>query len=183
MVSGSGKRGHDAGRRLSVSLGTCARSYWLLDFTKPKTGRHGARGASWRNKCPFWMSSTQWGMWESDCAEGAVAGGLWAASATASATLWGPADGIGGHNLCKQRSGVRASPIAHLHPRSQGNTASSRATVSMSYFCLPSHPPFIGCDSYGGSLWWSAGAGGGSGMLAELRPQPGFLPMRALIGH
>ena len=182
MVSGSGERERVAGRSLSAAWIARARSYWPLVISKPGSGRHGARGHSRRLKCPFWMSSTQWGMWESDCAEGAVAGGLWAASATASATLWGPADGIGGHNLCKQRSGVRASPIAHLHPRSQGNTASSRATVSMSYFCLPSHPPFNGCDSYGGSLWWSAGAGSGSGVLAGLCPQPG-LPVRALIGY
>ena len=77
-----GMRGcQDAGRRLSVSPGTCARSYWLLDFTKPKTGRHGARGASWRNKCPFWMSSTQWGVVERVWVEGAVAGSRWAALA------------------------------------------------------------------------------------------------------
>ena len=58
---GSGKRGLGAGGEPSVSQRTCARSYWQLNLTKPKAGRHGARGAGWQNKCPFWMSSTQWG--------------------------------------------------------------------------------------------------------------------------
>ena len=49
---------------------------------------HGARGHSRRHKCPLWMSSTQVGKLETNWAEGAVAGGLWAASAAANATLW-----------------------------------------------------------------------------------------------
>ena len=81
-ASGSGERGQDADRRLSVSRGTRARSYWLLVLTKPKSGEHGARGAGWRNKSPFWMSSTQWGMVETVWAEGGVTGGSWAACVT-----------------------------------------------------------------------------------------------------
>ena len=49
-ASGSGERGQDAGRRLSAPHGTRARSYWLLVFTEPNTGEHGARGAGWRYK-------------------------------------------------------------------------------------------------------------------------------------
>ena len=35
-----------------MSYGTRARSYWFLVLTKPKSGEHGARGASWRDKSP-----------------------------------------------------------------------------------------------------------------------------------
>ena len=31
----------------------------------------------------------------------------------------------------------------------------------------------FGCFSYGGSFWWSTGAGSGNGMQAGLRQQPG----------
>ena len=114
VVSGSGKRGQDAGTRLSVSLGTCARSYWPLDFTKPKTGRHGARGAGWRNKCPFWMSSTQWGVVETVWAEGAVAGSMWAALATLLLCLWACPYGNRGLTFCKQAG---AQEQIDLHSR------------------------------------------------------------------
>ena len=80
VVSGSGERERGAGGSPSAAWLARARSCWPLAAPKPGSGRHGARGHSRRLKCPFWMSSTQWGMWESDCAEGAVAGGLWAAS-------------------------------------------------------------------------------------------------------
>ena len=55
-ASGSGEREQDAGRRLSVSHGTRARSYWSLVLTKPKSGEHGARGASWRDKSPVFFT-------------------------------------------------------------------------------------------------------------------------------
>ena len=69
----------------------------------------------------------------------------------------------------------------HFTPVSRRTTNSDRVTVSMRLYCLPSHPPFMGCFSYGGSLWWPAGAGSGSGMQMVLRQQPGRL-VRALIG-
>ena len=132
LVSGSGKRGHDAGRRLSVSLGTCARSYWPLDFTKPKTGRHGARGASWRNKCPFWMSSTQWGVVETVWAEGAVAGSMWAALATLLLCLWACPYGNRGLTFCNLAG---AQEQSHLH---------SRAHLEVNIvICLPSTAPYV----------------------------------------
>ena len=52
-ANGSGKRGLGAGGEPSGSQRTCARSYWQLNLTKPKAGRHGARGAGWQNKCPL----------------------------------------------------------------------------------------------------------------------------------
>ena len=80
-------------------------------------------------QCPLWMSSTQVGKLETDWAEGAVAGGLRAASATANATLWALLAGMGAHNLCCKRSGVRASPIAFLHPNTQRAKHSGQVTV------------------------------------------------------
>ena len=71
-----------------MSYGTRARSYWFLVLTKPKSGEHGARGASWRDKSPFWMSSTQWGKVETVVDEGAVSGYTCGAWATACALLW-----------------------------------------------------------------------------------------------
>ena len=50
--SGSGQRGQDAGSPLPVPHEARARSYSPPVFTKPNTGRRGARGAGWRNKCP-----------------------------------------------------------------------------------------------------------------------------------
>ena len=51
-ANGSGKRGLGAGGEPSGSQRTCARSYWQRNLTKPKPGRHGARGTSWSYKCP-----------------------------------------------------------------------------------------------------------------------------------
>ena len=109
------------------------------------------------------MSSTQVGKLETNWAEAAVAGGLWAASAAANATLWALLAGIRAHNLCSKRSGVRASTIAILHPRSQRAKHSGRVTVSMRNSCLPSHPPFIGCFSYGGLSGGQRERGAGAG--------------------
>ena len=87
-ANGSGKRGLGTGGEPSGAQRTCARSYLQLDITKPKAGRHGARGAGWQNKCPFWMSSTQWGKVETVGDEGAVSGYTCGAWATACALLW-----------------------------------------------------------------------------------------------
>ena len=51
-ANGSGKRGLGAGGEPPGSQRIFARSYWQLNSTKPKPGRHGARGAGWQNKCP-----------------------------------------------------------------------------------------------------------------------------------
>ena len=40
-----GHRGRGAGGEPPGAQRTCARSYWQLNSTKPKPGRHGARGA------------------------------------------------------------------------------------------------------------------------------------------
>ena len=87
-ANGSGKRGLGTGGEPPGAQRTCARSYLQLDITKPKAGRHGARGAGWQNKCPFWMSSTQWGKVETGGDEGAVSGYTCGAWATACALLW-----------------------------------------------------------------------------------------------
>ena len=181
MVSGSGKRGQDAGTRLSVSLGTCARSYWLLDFTKPKTGRHGARGASWRNKCPFWMSSTQWGVVETVWDEGAVTGSMWAALATLLLCLWACPYGNRGPTFCKLAD---AQEQSDLHSRALLEVSfvillpSTAPYVRVFLVCPPTHPG-MGFSRTGGL--WSAGAGSGGLMQAG-----GCLclsaPARALIG-
>ena len=55
---GSGKQGLGAGGEPSGAQRTCARSYLQLDITKPKAGRHGARGAGWQNKCPGLTAKT-----------------------------------------------------------------------------------------------------------------------------
>ena len=87
-----------------MSYGTRARSYWLLVLTKPKSGEHGARGASWRDKSPFWMSSTQWGMVETVWAEGGVTGGSWAACVTLLSCLWVSPYGIRGAHFLQASS-------------------------------------------------------------------------------
>ena len=85
------------------------------------------------------MSSTQWGMWESGCAEGAVAGGLWAASATASATLWAPANGIGGHSLCKAAEWCARKSICPFTPENakKHGLKSRRREYELFLFALP----------------------------------------------
>ena len=101
VVNGSGERERDAGGAPPAALQARARFYWQLVISKPICGRHGARGHSRRHKCPLWMSSTQVGKLETNWAEGAVAGGLWAASAAANATLWALlAIGIGAQIFC-----------------------------------------------------------------------------------
>ena len=87
-----------------MSYGTRARSYWFLVLTKPKSGEHGARGASWRDKSPFWMSSTQWGMVETVWAEGEVTGGSWAACVTLLSCLWVSPYGIRGAHFLQASS-------------------------------------------------------------------------------
>ena len=90
-ANGSGKRGLGTGGEPSGAQRTCARSYLQLDITKPKAGRHGARGAGWQNKCPFWMSSTQWGKVETVGDEGAVSGytcGAWGHRVRSTVGLW-----------------------------------------------------------------------------------------------
>ena len=104
VANGSGERERDAGGAPPAALQARARFYWQLVISKPICGRHGARGHSRRLKCPLWMSSTQVGKLETNWAEGAVAGGLWAASAAANATLWALLAGIRAHNLCSKGS-------------------------------------------------------------------------------
>ena len=106
-ANGSGKRGLGAGGEPSGSQRTCARSYWQLNLTKPKAGRHGARGAGWQNKCPFWMSSTQWGKVETVGDEGAVSGYTCGAWATACALLWACGGLCKGTQISASRRGAR----------------------------------------------------------------------------
>ena len=87
-ASGSGNRG-TTGCGVSTAV-WCpgARSLWSLAVTKPKPGRHGARGTSWSYKCPLWMSSTQWGKVATVCGKGGVACGDLATGGTESSGLW-----------------------------------------------------------------------------------------------
>ena len=57
------------------------RAFNSLNFTKPETEWHGARRTSWSLKCPFWMSSTQWGRTATVWAERPVSGDKWAGGA------------------------------------------------------------------------------------------------------
>ena len=53
-ASGSGNRGTTGCGASTAVWCPGARSLWFLAFTKPKPGRHGARGTSWSYKCPAW---------------------------------------------------------------------------------------------------------------------------------
>ena len=106
LDDGSGKRGLGTGGEPSGAQRTCARSYLQLDITKPKAGRHGARGAGWQNKCPFWMSSTQWGKVETVGDEGAVSGYTCGAWATACALLWACGGRSKGTQISASRRGA-----------------------------------------------------------------------------
>ena len=63
-----------------------------------------APAAGWRNKCPFWMSSTQWGVVDSVWAEGEVTGGSWAACVTLLSCLWVSPYGIRGAHFLQASS-------------------------------------------------------------------------------
>ena len=165
-ASGSGEREQDAGRRLSVSHGTRARSYWPLVLTKPKSGEHGARGASWRDKSPFWMSSTQWGMVETVWAEGGVTGGSWAACVTLLSCLWVSPYGIRGAHFL-QASSCAIAIVFAITRRLEVNFVIYRSSaapyVRVFLVCPPTHPG-MGFSRTG--VLGPAGAGSGGRMQA-----------------
>ena len=171
-ASGSGERGQDAGRRLSVSYGTRARSYWFLVLTKPKSGEHGARGASWRDKSPFWMSSTQWGVVETVWAEGSVAGSMGAALATLLLCLWACLYGNRGLTFWLQasrRASAHRSAFTRVFRSQLCHCSTVDGTVRTCFSCLPSHPPGYAVLSYGGSLASGSGKRGqGAGRLLSV---------------
>ena len=86
-TSGSGKRETTGCGATTAVWCPGARSLWSLVFTKPKPGRHGARGTSWSYKCPLWMSSTRWGKVATVSGEGGVACGDLATGGTESSGL------------------------------------------------------------------------------------------------
>ena len=86
MGAGSGYRVLAVGRWHTRWLARASNGY--LVFTKPSNRWQGARGYCWRIKCPFWMSSTQWGRRSTTRAEGQVAGGRLSAVVAAGFVLW-----------------------------------------------------------------------------------------------
>ena len=164
-----------------MSHGTRARSNWPLVLTKPKSGEHGARGASWRDKSPFWMSSTQWGMVETVWAEGEVTGGSWAACVTLLSCLWVSPYGIRGAHFLQASSCAIAIVFAitrRLEVNSDIYRSSAAPYVRVFLVCPPTHPG-MGFSRTG--VLGPAGAGSGGRMQAG-----GCLcltaPVRAPIG-
>ena len=161
MASGSGERGAECCGRATVACGLGARSCWLLAFTKPKSGRRGARGAGWQSKCPFWMSSTQWGRMMAAGDEGAVAGTVGQTKGTADTLLWASYSGIrawGSH--LQSREAPRPHSV-HLRLRFRVNYQSAAASSPYEFFLFALPPTQeIGCAHTGGSQW-PAGAGSG----------------------
>ena len=166
-----------------MSYGTRARSYWLLVLTKPKSGEHGARGASWRDKSPFWMSSTQWGMVETVWAEGGVTGGSWAACVTLLSCLWVSPYGIRGAHFLQASSCAIAIAVA-ITRGFEVNFVIYRSSAApdvrrVFLVCPPTHPPGMGFSRTG--VLGLAGAGSGGRMQAGGCLCP-MAPVRALIG-
>ena len=86
--AGSGGRVLACGQTQACLLARALNGH--LVFTKPETQWHIGRGAIVSNKCPFWMSSTQWGRKATLWAEEHMAGLRLAAVATAGVALISP---------------------------------------------------------------------------------------------
>ena len=182
VASGSGERGAECCGRATVACGLGARSCRLLVFTKPKPGRRGARGAGWQSKCPFWMSSTQWGRMMAAGDEGAVAGTVGQTKGTADTLLWASYSGIRAWGSHLQS---REAPRPHsVHLRLRFRVTYQSAAASSPYeFFLFALPPTqeMGCSHTGGSQW---PAGAGSGVQSAVAvPRWPAASERALVGY
>ena len=155
-----------------------ARSLWSLAVTKPKPGRHGARGTSWSYKCPLWMSSTRWGKVATASGEGGVvACGDLATGGTESSGVraCGSRDkGCGKAHLriSKHEYEFRTSACVF-----ESFLACLQHRVRMSFSCLPSHPP----REWRGGLSGQRERGAGGRVLWQshsgLRPRSALLPV------
>ncbi len=86
--AGSGGRVLACGQTQACLLARALNGH--LVFTKPETQWHIGRGAIVSYKCPFWMSSTQWGRKATLWAEEHMAGLRLAAVATAGVVVISP---------------------------------------------------------------------------------------------
>ena len=178
-ANGSGKRGLGAGGEPSGSQRTCARSYWQLNLTKPKAGRHGARGAGWQNKCPFWMSSTQWGKVETVGDEGAVSGYTCGAWATACALLWACGGLCKGTQISASRRGACVLICIYAtDPKKLVTCPAQHRAYEFFLFALPPIREWVRLIRGDYKQLTGAGSGGWEQAASRLVPNG---PVRALI--
>ena len=182
VASGSGERGAECCGRATVACGLGARSCWLLAFTKPKSGRRGARGAGWQSKCPFWMSSTQWGRMRTAGDGGAVAGTMGRTNGTAGNLSWAIYSGIRAQasHLQSREAQRPYSESLRLRFRIVYQSAAASSPYEFFLFALPPTQE-IGCSHTGGSQWL---AGAGSGVQSAVaEPRWPAASERALGGY
>ena len=180
MASGSGERGTECCGRTTVACGFGARFCWLLVATKPKSGRHGARGAGWQNKCPFWMSSTQWGKVETVGDEGAVSGYTCGAWATACALLWACGGLCKGTQISASRRGACVLICIYAtDPKKLVTCPAQHRAYEFFLFALPPTREWVRLIRGVSKRLAGAGSGGWEQAASRLVPNG---PVCALIG-
>ena len=137
-------------------------------------------GAGWQNKCPFWMSSTQWGKVETVGDEGAVSGYTCGAWATACALLWACGGLCKGTQISASRRGACVLICIYAtDPKKLVTCPAQHRAYEFFLFALPPTREWVRLIRGGCKRPTGAGSGGWEQAASRLVPNG---PVRALIG-